>query len=392
MVKPDLQDEIARLPLEVKIGQMLMAGVRGTDLGDDARWVIGQLHVGNIILMGRNAAAPATVLRLTQELQAEALRTNGVGLLIGIDQEGGQVQRFGSATGFTDLPSAAVVGATNDPELVRRYARMMGDELRAVGVNMDLAPVLDVFDNPDNPVVGRRGRAFGTTPDHVAQMATAFIAGLHDAGLLATGKHFPGHGNTQLDSHLALPTLTKSRAEIAQTELIPFQAAIAAGIDAVLPAYVTALALDPTGLPASISPAIQADLLRGQLGFRGLIVSDDMGMTGITAHYSPEESAVRAVLAGTDILTCVRMMDEEPGKQDLLPGLRAGLLDAVHSGRILLARIDASVARILAVKRAACVGPASGEALERIGSAAHRQLVDEVTTKSFVTRRRHGSG
>ena len=188
---------------------------------------------------------------------------------------------------------------------MRAYGRLVGEELAAVGVNLDLAPVLDVNDNPANPVIGNR--AFGTTPDQVERAALAYLAGLHDAAVAGTGKHFPGHGNTSTDSHLAQPYVEKDRADLDAVELRPFRAAIAIGIDAIMLAHVSYPALDPSDRPATISAPIATCLLRGELGFDGLIVTDDMGMEGITALYAPEEAAVQAVIAGADVVLCARL-------------------------------------------------------------------------------------
>jgi beta-N-acetylhexosaminidase len=281
---------------------MLMAGVTSPAV-DDLRHLIVDLHVGNVVLMGPSVESPAQVLALTRDLQALALAANGVGLLIATDQEGGRVQRL--RTGFTILPDAATIGTVEPTTRVRAYGRLLGDELVAVGVNLDLAPVLDVNDNPANPVIGNR--AFGTTPEAVERAALAYLAGLHDAGVASTGKHFPGHGNTSTDSHLAQPYVEKDRAALEATELRPFRAAIAGGIDAIMLAHVAYPALDPSGRPATISAPIITCLLRGELGFGGPIFTDDMGMEGITALYAPAEAAVQAVLAGADVVLCARL-------------------------------------------------------------------------------------
>ena len=373
-----LPDPLDAMPLEVKIGQMLVAGVLDTELGDDERRIVADLHVGNVILMGRNFDSPQQVLALTQDLQRLAQTSNGVGLLIATDQEGGLVQRANSYAGFTLMPDAATVGLARCPAVLREYGRMSGEELAAVGVNWAMAPVLDVNDNPTNPVIGALNRSFGPTPELVAEAALPFIAGLHDAGVLATGKHFPGHGSTTADSHQSLPYVDKDRAALEAVDIAPFRAAIDQGIDAIMPAHVVYEALDPAGLPATVSAPIQTGLLREELGFTGLIVTDDMGMAGITELYPPEESGVRAVLAGADILTCVRMTTAGACSPDMLEPLRNGLLRAVREGRIPLERIDASVRRILAVKARHEVGPAPDSDLAQIKGAEHLRIVADV--------------
>ena len=367
------------MTLEMKIDQMLMAGVAGRTLSDDARHVIADLHVGNVVIMGPNVDSPAQVLRLTRELQALAMQANGVGLLIATDQEGGLVQRLRGIDGFTLLPDAATVGkAQGDSDLLRRYGRMVGDELAAVGVTIDFAPVLDVNDNPDNPVIGGLGRSFGETPARVEGAALPFMAGVHDAGVAATGKHFPGHGATSADSHLAIPVVEKSRAELEATEFRPFRTAIARGIDAIMTAHVVYPALDPSGLPATVSAPIITGVLRNEMGFDGVVFTDDMGMAGIADVFSPEEAAVQAVLAGADVIVCARLELTGACKPEWIERLRAGLLQAVTDGRISMARVDQSVRRIQALKARYPVGPASGERLSRVQGAEHVRIVADV--------------
>jgi beta-N-acetylhexosaminidase len=270
---------LAGMSLEQKIGQMLMAGVTGTTADDDAQTMIEELNIGNIILMGRNIDDPAQVQALTNGLQELAVKSNGVGAIIATDQEGGLVQRLHYVAGFTALPMAATVGIAQCPERVRAYGAMAGAEMAAVGVNMDMAPVLDVNTNPVNPAIGSLGRSFGATPELVETSAIPFLLGLHDAGVMATGKHFPGHGATTADSHLDLPFVDESRETLASVDISPFRTAVSYGIDGVMPAHVVYPALDPDGKPATISRPIQTGLLRDELGFGGMIVTDDMGMS-----------------------------------------------------------------------------------------------------------------
>lgn len=385
-----LPDPIALMPLDVKIGQMLIGGVLDTAIGDDERRMIGDLHLGNVILMGRNVDSPAQVLALTQELQALAQSSNGVGLLVATDQEGGLVQRLNSVSGFTPLPDAATAGAARCPALLRAYGQMAGEEMAAVGVNMAMAPVLDVNDNPNNPVIGSLGRSFGTTPDEVELATLPFIAGLHAAGVMATGKHFPGHGSTTADSHKSLPYVDKDRAALGAVDIAPFRAAIDQGIDAIMPAHVVYSALDPSGVPATVSAPIQTGLLREELGFNGLIVTDDMGMAGITEIYPPEESAVHAVAAGADLITCVRMTIDGSCHPEMLRQLRDGLLRAVADGRISRERIDASVRRILMTKSRYRVGPASGDRLATIRGSAHFQALADLLAMVAVRQEEAG--
>lgn len=360
--------------VDVEVGQLIMAGVGGTSLSDDARHVIGDLHVGNIILMGRNVQSPEQVLALTKELQAFAQQANGYPLLIGTDQEGGAVQRL--QAGFTRLPDAVTAGNAGDAGLTQQLGKVAGDELAAVGVNLDFAPDLDVNDNPANPVIGPR--AFGSTPGVVSAHAVAFMQGLQAAGVIPAGKHFPGHGNTSQNSHYALPVVNKDLAGLQATEFRPFEAAIKAGIDALMIAHVSYPALDNSGLPATVSQPIVTGLLRDEFGFDGVVFTDDIGMKGIADLMQPEEAAVRAVLAGADVVLCVRMRQEGSCAPETLARLRNGLMQAVADGRISRARLDASFERVIALKHRYKAGPASGEGLPSVGSEEHRAVVARI--------------
>jgi beta-N-acetylhexosaminidase len=365
---------VVDVPLDMKVGQMIMAGVGGTTVSDDARHVVGDLHIGNVILMGGNAGTPEQVLALTQGLQALAQDAHGVPLLIGTDQEGGLVQRL--KDGYTLLPDAVDVGDTDRPELTRTYGAMVGEELAASGVNLDFAPDLDVNDNPANPVIGPR--AFGSTPDVVVRNGIAFAQGLHDAGVVSIGKHFPGHGDTATDSHQGLPVVNKAIAGLQAVELPPFKAAITQGIDGLMIAHVAYPALDGSGLPATVSQPIVGGLLRGQLGFTGVVFTDDMGMKGIADVMSLEDAAVKAVSSGADVLLCVRIVQEGSCGLDGAARLQAALIAAVHDGRLSEARIDESYNRVLALKAKYHAGPADGVGIDEVGSAAHRAVAGSV--------------
>ena len=365
-----------QISLDIEVGQLIMAGVDGTTLTADARHVISDLHVGNVILMGDNIASPDQVLALTQSLQALAMQSNGIPLLIGTDQEGGSVQRLSSETGFTALPDAVTVGDAGRPDLSRTYGKMVGDEMAAVGVNLDFAPDLDVNDNPANPVIGPR--AFGTTPDVVVANGLAFANGLRDAGIIAIGKHFPGHGNTSVNSHLALPVVNKTLAQLQATEFKPFQAGIKGGIDGLMVAHVAYPALDPSGLPATVSAPIVQDFLRGQLAFGGVVFTDDMGMKGIADVMSLQDAAVKAVADGIDVLLCVRQAEDTSCKPGDVDTLKNALIDAVNDGRLSRARIDEAFAHVQALKKNYRVGAASGAGLADVGSAQHTAIVQQI--------------
>ena len=257
------------------------------------RWVT-EGSVAGLILFGRNID--------DTEQAAELIATCTAGtdpalpMLICVDQEGGRVARFREPV--IELPPMRTLAAAGDPRLTRDAGRVLGRQLRAIGINLDFAPVLDVDTNPDNPVIG--DRAFGRTPDAVIEQALAFADGLHDGGVLSCGKHFPGHGDTDLDSHLALPHLRHDRARLNDVELRPFRAA-AQRIPSMMTAHVVFDAVD-SDVPATMSRAAIVELLREDLGFEGAVFSDDLEMNAITERYTIEEAGVLAIEAGCDLL------------------------------------------------------------------------------------------
>jgi beta-N-acetylhexosaminidase len=244
---------------------------------------------------------------------------------------------------------------------------VIGRELKVVGINVDFAPVLDVHTNPDNPVIG--DRAFASDPDVVARMGVAFFQGLQAEGVLATGKHFPGHGDTWTDSHLELPVVNQPLDRLKGVELYPFRRAIEAGIPMLMTAHVLYPVLDPD-LPATLSPLILTRLLREEMEFQGIVVSDDFSMQAIAAHWAPQEAACRFFEAGGDLLLSV-------GDAEVQQSLLHGLVQAVRSHRLPEKRIEASVERILKIKaRLSTLGEIidPAEALAIIGSPEHLEV------------------
>lgn len=378
---------LARMSLAEKVGQMVMAGFPGTELGPEARRLIEEAKVGGVILMGRNLTTPAQVAGLTADLQALARRSGArAPLLIATDQETGEVGRLPEAAPF---PGAMALGAAGSVELAQAVGQAVGEELAAVGINMDFAPVLDVNLNPENPVIGVR--SFGESPDAVARLGAAFARGLAAGGVIATGKHFPGHGDTGVDSHIELPTVTHSAAQLQAIDLKPFTAAIGAGVDAIMTAHVTVPAIDSTpALPATLSRPILTGLLREQMGFEGLIVTDAMEMGAIVNRFGAADAAVRAVQAGADMVLIAW-----PKEWTLSLDAAAAILAAVRDGRIPEAGIDRSVARILSVKEAhglfaaAPLSPAKAAAV--VTRAADRDLARRAAAAAVtLVRDRNG--
>jgi len=339
-----IEKTLARMTLREKIGQLLMVPFfGGFSSAENSEYleVIRQVErnrVGGLILA--TARGPMGIRRSqvypAAEIANELQRRAKVPLLIGADFESGTRMRIEEGTAF---PSAMAIAATGDPKFAYAAGKCTALEARAAGVHWIFAPDADINNNPDNPIINVR--SFGETAGDVARYVEQFVRGVEDNGALATAKHFPGHGNVSVDSHLALATVPGSRAEIEKNELVPFRAAIRAGASSIMPGHLAVPALESgCGLPATVSRRILTGLLRGEMKFRGLIITDAMDMGGVASLFAPGEAAVRAVEAGADVLLMPPVPD----------AAIAALEDAVASGRIPVARIDESVRRILAAK------------------------------------------
>ncbi|MEO3859289.1 beta-N-acetylhexosaminidase [Acrocarpospora sp. B8E8] len=338
---------IQRMTVEEKVGQLFMPVLYGSRADaphqeNQARFGVGtpaqvikKFHLGGMILFPGtgNIVDAKQLAQLTAGLRAAS---PDVPFLIGVDQENGLVSRLGDLV--TKLPGAQTLGETGNPANARAAAKITGTELRALGISMDFAPVADVNVNPKNPVIGPR--AYGSDPDLVADMVSAAVKGFHDSGIAATAKHFPGHGDTATDSHTALPVIRHTRAEWERLDAPPFRAAITSGVDAIMTAHILMPRLDSSGDPATLSKKILTGLLRNELGFKGVISTDALNMEGVRAKYGDSEVAVRAILAGADIL----LMPPD------LPTAYEAILTAINSGRISQTRLNQSVRRILKLK------------------------------------------
>lgn len=323
---------------EELVGQLLVVGVEGTEPGEDARQALEELHVGGLILFGRNVESGEQLVELTNGLKALNAEAGNVPLLLCVDEEGGLVSRMPPQV--ADLPSAYDYARAGG-DFYRR-GEVLAAECAAFGFNMDFAPVLDVWSNPDNTVIGKR--SCGTDAPTAAAEGAAAAKGLSDSGVIPVGKHFPGHGDTLTDSHVDLPAVDKTAAELAELELIPFRRAIDEGIPALMAAHILMTKLDPL-LPASLSPAVVTGLLREDLGFEGVVFTDDLTMGAITKDRGMEQATVRAIQAGCDmVLVCHGLDNVKTAYQ--------GLLFAVEDGTLSRERLEESVRRILALKEA----------------------------------------
>ena len=336
--------------------------------GQEPSWVRAALGdgLGGVTLFGSNVQDRQQLAALTASLRSAAIEP-----VIAIDEEGGDVTRISHQTG-SDYPGNAALGAIDDTDLTRSVYAALGADLAALGVNLNLAPAVDVNTAADNPVIGTR--SFGADPALVARHAAAAVVGLQSAGVAACAKHFPGHGSTTLDSHLVLATVDAPMSVLRARDLPPFAAAIAAGVRAIMPSHLRVPEL--TGdLPASLSRRAQTDLLRGELGFTGVIVSDGLEMRAVSEPYGIPEAAVRAVIAGTDLLCLGRDQD-----QLSFLAVKAALVEAVRSGRLPGSRLEEAAARVAqlrewtaAAAETAAVGAASAGAAAS-GAAAGDQV------------------
>ncbi|MBI2964515.1 MAG: beta-N-acetylhexosaminidase [Deltaproteobacteria bacterium] len=323
--------------MRVRPGQLLMVGLPAPVLDRSTRAFLKGAAIGGVVLFRRNVGEVAALAALTAELHA--LLTDRP-ILVAIDHEGGRVSRLGEP--FTQFPPAAVVGRAASPHLAYRQGVAMGEELRSVGIDIDFAPVLDVASNPRNPVIG--DRSFGGHPRTVSRLGISVAHGLQRTGVISCGKHFPGHGDTDRDSHLELPIVRRSQTEIERTELFPFRRAIQSGMTALMTAHVLFPALDPSR-PATLSRAILTDLLRERLRFRGVVFSDDLEMKAIADRYGPDEAAILALEAGVDwLLFCSQIELAERALQ--------AIERAAPKRPRLAARLEEAAARTDALRRA----------------------------------------
>jgi beta-N-acetylhexosaminidase len=333
---------IPDVPLDVKIGQMIMVGFRGRHLTNASAIMraIAEQHIGSVVLFRYNVSTPDQVTALTATLQSATAHP----LLIAIDHEGGLVNRFVGNFGFTDNYSAQELGAQNDPTVTRRYSENIATQLRRFGVNLNLAPVVDLNLNPYNPVIGGVWRSFSADPQIVVAQARAFIEGHHAHGALCTLKHFPGHGSSLADSHLGFVDVTETWQE---RELAPYRTLIEAGLcDAVMTAHIFNSKLDAT-YPATLSHAIITGILREKLGYEGVVISDDMQMRAIAKEYDFEVAVQRAIEAGVDILAIANNLAY---REDLAVRTVTLIRTLVETGVISAERIDQSYQRIMRLK------------------------------------------
>ncbi|MBU8685722.1 glycoside hydrolase family 3 protein [Bacillus haynesii] len=360
----NIKQMVSGMSLEEKIGQMLMPDFRNwkkkgessakglTEMNDEVAGIIQKYRLGGVILFAENVTGTEQTVRLTDGLQKAS---PDIPLFITIDQEGGIVTRLESGT---NLPGNMAVGASSSSKNAFRSGKIIGKELVSLGINVNFSPVLDVNNNPDNPVIGVR--SFSSKPELTSKLGIQMMKGLQDEQMIATAKHFPGHGDTAVDSHYGLPLVPHNEKRLRSVELAPFQKAIDAGIDMIMTAHVQFPAFDDTTykskkdgedimVPATLSKKVMTDLLRKDLGFKGVVVTDALNMKAVSDNFGQEEAVVMAVKAGVDIALMPAQVTSLETEKNLARVFEA-LLTAVKKGEIPIEQIDQSVERILRLK------------------------------------------
>lgn len=357
-----------------KIGPSLIIGIQGFTLTREEAEFLVRENIGGIILFKRNFESPKQVFELSKELRALSKKKSDKSpFFVSVDQEGGRVARFRSP--FTEWPPMGAVGKIGSATVAFKVAQTLAQELAAVGVNLNFAPSVDIFTNPANTVIG--DRAFGTDPETVAKLGSAAVRGMMKGGVLPVAKHFPGHGNTLIDSHEALPVENKTIDELNACELEPFKRVFKSRLDIVMSSHVMFPNIDPM-YPCSLSEVFLKKILRDQLRFRGLVVSDDLDMKALTNHHAKGAIAVRALQAGTNIL----LYCNEPDS----PAIAIEAIEkAVREKEISAMTILDNATRIATLKKSAMLDETPlewSESEQLIGAKAHKDLADAVRAGS----------
>ena len=417
-----IKEIVSSMTTEQKLSQMMVVALRSnddnnyfcTEITAEYEDLLKAYDFGGIILFAANILDPAQTVSLIRQAQEAASSSDlGIPMLVCVDQEGGIVNRVSFGT---TGPGNMAMAAAGDPAYTEEIAGIMGSEIAALGFNVDFAPVADVNSNPNNPIIGVR--SFSDDPAMVSEHVRAFIKGLKKEGVMSALKHFPGHGNVGSDSHTGLPKSEFSLEEIQDLDLIPFQEGIDAGAEMIMTAHIQYPKIEQESylskqdgqevfLPATLSHTILTDILRGQMGFEGLITTDAMDMGAIGLHFDPTDASVLAINAGADILLCSMNLYAEEGhcNFDAMAEYMQSLLDRVKSGEISEARLDESVSRILKMKSEnghmdADFGPLDEqdgesekriqEVLETVGSAEHHAREWEIAEKALTLLKNDG--
>lgn len=356
------------MTLQEKIGQRLFGGFQGLHMSDDFIHLVQEYKIGNVVLFKHNVESREQLKQLCSEIQTLVRRETGIDAFIAIDQEGGSVTRLSDDA--VNVPAEMAIAATGDPENAYLAARITAQELRALGINFNLAPVVDINNNPDNPIIG--ARCFGDTAETVVEYAQAAVRGYDSCGIISCAKHFPGHGDTAIDSHISLPLIDKSLEQLEQLELKPFRAMVEAGCPAIMTTHILFPQLEKDNVPATMSRTIITELLKEKMGFSGMVVSDSMEMDAIRRFYGTAVGAAAAAAAGVDLIMISHTAER-------LQEVTVAIRNAVEGGRISMDEMDKSVEKILSFKKRYCVAP-SGQAGTKDAFSACRTLREKTIT------------
>lgn len=332
-----IQDKLDSMTLEEKAGQLLIVGFKGTFLNDRTKSYLNDLKVGGLILFDRNIESKGQIIGLVEEIKGSNAEED-IPLFLCIDEEGGSISRLPKE--YRRLPDPFQIGETNDVDIAFQFGQLLGNRVKGLGLNLNFAPVLDIHSNPDNPVIGKR--AYGTNPERVSDIGLEVAKGIRNSSIIPAVKHFPGHGDTSTDSHLELPIIDKSLEELRNFELIPFEDAIENNIEMIMMAHILLPSLDKD-YPATLSKKIVHDLLRDEMGYEGVIVSDDMTMGAIVNNFTLEDACIDFLKAGGDILLVCHGEDNPRIVFDKI-------IEAVEIGELSMEEIDEKVYRILELK------------------------------------------
>jgi beta-N-acetylhexosaminidase len=357
-----------------KLGQLLIIGIRGTSLTEDEAEFIITNNIGGIILFARNIESPEQVHALCKSIQALRHKMKDkLPLFIGVDQEGGRVARMKAP--FTQWPPLSYLGKLDSTSVAFRFAMDMGTELRAVGINLDFAPCVDILTNPKNTVIG--DRSLSTDPEQVAKLASALVRGYIKSGIIPCAKHFPGHGNTLLDSHEALPVEDIDADRLKNVELVPFKKVFRARLDMVMTSHIKFSKIDPD-FPVTLSEKFLKGLLRQELRYRNLIITDDLDMKALANNFPADQIPVMALQAGCDILLYCNNFDQPRMALD-------ALMRAAKDHKINGKQIDESYSRIVALKKEILANPDPedfAKASTLIGAPDHDRLAKAIKAGS----------
>ncbi|WBW94730.1 beta-N-acetylhexosaminidase [Oceanirhabdus sp. W0125-5] len=334
--KDIIEEIIESMTLEEKVGQMIIGGFNGTKMNEELRNKILDKKLGGVILFNRNITDREQLLTLNNELNK---LNNKIGLFVSVDEEGGRVSRLPKDK--IPIPSSYKIGQLGNPDLCKDIGEVIGEELKMYGFNMDFAPVIDIWSNKQNKVIG--DRAFGNNAEIVSKCGVSMIKGFKEKNIISVVKHFPGHGDTIMDSHKGLPVLEYGLEDLKKRELIPFIEAINNEVDGIMVGHLMLPQVDNSGYPASLSKIFIKDLLRNKLGYNGLIITDDMEMGAIKNNFGIKEASTKAVKAGVDILLVCHT-------EKSITAATQSIIEAVKNQSISLEQIEESVKRILKTK------------------------------------------